>query len=230
MEARMNRAKGNMSYWVDYTWNPIRGCQYDCSYCYLKSIPGFDFTPRLVQKELNVKHPEHSIIFVGSTADMFGDFVPSDWIKEVLDKCIGYNNVYIFQSKNPKRFSEFVDYFRYNKDYETIPIVGTTIETNREYNISNAPSVIERSERMNHLPHVFRRDVIYRFVSIEPIMDFDIGELVNLVLDCHPSWVNIGADSKNHKLPKPDRLKVEKLIVALERYVEVRLKSNIIHI
>jgi hypothetical protein len=67
-----------------------------------------------------------------------------------------------------------------------------------------------------------------KFLTIEPIMDFDVGPLVELVAEARPGFVNIGADSKRHRLPEPSRDKVLVLVVALRvRGIEVRKKSNL---
>jgi hypothetical protein len=42
-----------------------------------------------------------------------------------------------------------------------------------------------------------------RYVTIEPIMDFDLEKMVDLIRKCKPVQVNIGADSGNNHLPEP---------------------------
>ena len=72
--------------WCTHTWNPISGCQRNCSYCYarklaetrLKDIYPFGFAPTFYQQRLNKKPPgDPSRIFVGSMGDLFGNW---DWI------------------------------------------------------------------------------------------------------------------------------------------------------
>jgi len=44
-------------------------------------------------------------IFVCSMADLFGDWVPDEWIKEVFDACnAAPQHRYLFLTKNPKRY------------------------------------------------------------------------------------------------------------------------------
>jgi protein gp37 len=46
-----------------------------------------------------------SKIFVCSMADLFGDWVPDEWIKEVMNKCYHADqHKYLFLTKNPKRY------------------------------------------------------------------------------------------------------------------------------
>jgi len=46
-------------------------------------------------------------IFVCSMADLFGRWVPTDWIAEVLDACLAApQHNYLFLTKNPKRYME----------------------------------------------------------------------------------------------------------------------------
>ena len=36
----MNKTKGDMYPWTDYTWNPLAGkCPHNCEYCYMKTPP-----------------------------------------------------------------------------------------------------------------------------------------------------------------------------------------------
>ena len=45
-------------------------------------------------------------IFVCSMADLFGDWVPTSWITQVLDACLdGPQHNYLFLTKNPKRYA-----------------------------------------------------------------------------------------------------------------------------
>ena len=44
-------------------------------------------------------------IFVCSTADLFGDWVPDEWIEKVFDACkTAMNHRYLFLTKNPERY------------------------------------------------------------------------------------------------------------------------------
>ena len=69
-----------------------------------------------------------------------------------------------------------------------------------------------------------------RYVTIEPIMDFDLNGLVTLVKFCRVKQVNIGADSKGHKLPEPDPGKIRELIEALDEFTVVDIKKNLIRL
>ena len=65
-------------------------------------------------------------------------------------------------------------------------------------------------------------------VTIEPIMDFDLGVLVSLVSACNPEWVNIGANT-NHKikLSEPPKDKIKALIEELSKFTKVKVKKNL---
>jgi len=69
----------------------------------------FGFEPTFHKYRLDepqqVKKP--SIIFVGSMADMFGDWVPEEWITQVFEACKkAPQHVYLFLTKNPDRYAE----------------------------------------------------------------------------------------------------------------------------
>ena len=158
-------------------------------------------------------------IFVGSTIDMFADAIPSNWISRTLEHCRRYpDNNYLFQSKNPKRFTEFYSYFPKNT------ILGTTLESNREYPeiYRNAPCI---NDRYSAMKRISKEQVV--MVTIEPILDFDLNPFIEMLYDIGPSWVNIGADSKGHNLPEPAPEKIKELIESLQGFTQVKIKKNL---
>lgn len=211
----MTKSKGNMYGFVTHTWNPICGsCCHNCTYCYMKR---WKLNPvHLNESMLNQNLGNGRFIFVGSGTDMFAQNVPSEWIERVLCKCMGYDNEYLFQSKNPERFYEFK--FPYKS------ILCTTIESNRRYpEMGDAPSVESRVEWLEYAS----KSGWSTMITIEPIMDFDLDPLIDLIGRCNPIQVNIGADSKNHSLEEPPVWKIEELIKNIERITTVFLKDNI---
>lgn len=208
----MNKTKGNMYEFVDFTWNPVKGkCSHDCEYCYMKKWKQKPL--RLDEKEFTDLGKDN-FIFVGSGCDLFAEDVPDEWIYKVLDHCRLYgNNKYLFQSKNPIRFMD--------KSFPVSTVLGTTIESNRCYYPKN-PSPKQRAQIL----HLINRTET--MVTIEPIMDFDLDELVSLIRFANPNWVNIGANSRNDiKLPEPSKEKIIALINRLQQYTEVREKKNL---
>jgi protein gp37 len=154
-------------------------------------------------------------IFVGSSTDMWADEVPSEWIRKVLYQCNMYpENTYLFQTKNPKRFDEFVKFL------PDKTILGITLESNRNYNLSSMTP--KPSQRFIDFVQPYDK-----MVSIEPILDFDLKTFVCLINLIQPEFVSIGADSKGHKLPEPSKEKVEALITELKKFTEVKIKDNL---
>ena len=137
------KSEGNMYPWVTHTWNVIKGkCPHDCSYCYMKRFPQGEL--RFDEKELKRNLGEGNFIFVGSSCDMWAESISGVWIGEILGRCYQYpENKYLFQSKNPDRFLNAIDWFSPNM------ALATTIETNRNYNISKAPPVLERESAIS---------------------------------------------------------------------------------
>lgn len=212
----LKKQKGNMYEFVSHTWSPIKGkCSHDCSYCYMKKW-GEQPPLHIDEKDLKTDLGKGNYIFVGHTIDLFAEDVPKEWIAQVLEKCNSYDNRYLFQSKNPKRI--YLCYWRFPNNI----IFGTTIETNRDIVQSKAPSVIERAKYLGDLSKSYET-----MVTIEPIFDFDLEELVDLIVLANPEWVNIGADSKGHNLPEPSKDKVRCLIQTLQKRTQVKLKGNL---
>jgi len=219
----LNESKGNMYDFVTHTWNTVKGaCSHDCSYCYMKRF-GTQRPVRFDEKELRTDLGSGNFIFVGSSCDLFAEDIPEKWINATLLHCYCYDNKYLFQSKNPERMAlSLIDHFQEPLYSESI-VVCTTIETNRWY-----PEIMCKS------PHPYGRAESFaaywlpkKFITIEPIMDFDLDELVDMVRLVRPVQVNIGADSGHNNLPEPSWDKVQALIAELSTFTNVAKKRNL---
>ena len=164
------------------------------------------------------KYGDEKFIFVGSSTDMFAESVPHEWIKRVLLKCSEYDNRYLFQSKNPERFFDFKDW-----EFPQNVILGTTIETNRDYKVSKAPSVWRRATALATASFMGYDTM----VSIEPIMDFDVEDFIFMIRYIKPKWISIGADSQRHNLSEPSADKLKIFLRELSSFVEIRQKRNL---
>ena len=215
----LRKSTGNMYEFVTHTWNPIKGeCPHECIYCYMRRW-GKQKPLHLDEKELKTNLGTGNFIFVGSSTDMFAYGVEAWMIKEVLSVMSKYDNKYLLQSKNPEAFMSFLQYI------PTETALCTTIETNRWYEVI-----------MEHAPHPWDRVIgmsprsikgFERYVTIEPIMDFDLPLLIQMIQECYPKQVNIGADSGNNNLPEPSSKKTLELIDALSEFTTVKLKKNL---
>jgi DNA repair photolyase len=201
------KTKGKMFNIVTATWNPISGCLYNCNYCWardlaitkLKNTQRYfeGFKPNLNEKEFSLKFVKGALIFVSDMGDMFGDFVPDNWIKLVLNHIRQFPEAdFLFMTKNPKRYLQLLPFIPKNA------ILGATIETtNNEIiqtdKVSFAPLPSERYEAMKSLS--WERKI----VSIEPILDFDLTTFVKWIQDINPFIVYVGYDNYYHNLREP---------------------------
>ena len=216
----LTKSRGNMYPFVTHTWNAIKGiCFHDCPYCYMKKFDGL-LPIRFDPKELEVNLGEGNFIFVGSGTDAWAFDIPSDWITRFLDYCNQFDNNYLFQSKDPSRFLEFIGHPVMRKS-----VLCTTIETNTFYPdiVGNAPNTRKRAKAMQKLANLGMRT----YVTCEPLIQFDLPEMVELVRMCSPVQVNIGRNSRQDiTLPEPTRNEVRALITELQKFTRVVVKSN----
>lgn len=206
----LNKSKGNMYSWITHTYNIIKGlCPHMCSYCYMHRWRNLKDI-RFDEKELKTDLESGNFIFVGSSCDMWAKNIPKEWIEKVISKCMNFQNNYLFQSKNPKRFKEFK--LPLNFHY------CTTIETNRVYTeMGNTPDPMDRSFDIPNKS----------YITIEPIFDFDLIDFLTILRLANPIQINIGADSGNNNLPEPPKEKILELISELEKFTKVKLKTNL---
>ena len=207
------------------TWNPITGCMYNCVYCwarnYAKRLAAMDiepykthgFKPTFVEWRLKQKLPKDGFIFVSDMGDMWGDWIPKEWILKVLNILIAKPKTrFLFLTKNPLRYHEFLNMFTDNMMF------GATIETNRSNKLSRAPPQKERFEAMRSL------DWKHKAVVVEPILDFD-PEFVDWIKEIRPEMVYVGYDNYNNRLPEPQLNKTKALIIELQGKVQVEARN-----
>ncbi|MBR6569504.1 MAG: DUF5131 family protein [Clostridia bacterium] len=97
-------------------------------------------------------------IFACSMADLFGEWVPDEWIKQVFEACeAAPQHRFLFLTKNPARFGRINGWnHQYNNEYAKDNMwFGTTITRQCELN------------RIRELPY----GNAHTFLSIEPILE-----------------------------------------------------------
>jgi len=205
---------------ITKTWNPVVGCLHNCTYCWarrlaetkLKDVERYrdGFVPKLVEKELSKRFHEQNV-FVSDMGDLFGEWVPNEWITKVIDAIReSPTSNFLFLTKNPGRYREFLDFYPENL------VLGVTIETNRDYPVSKAPTTAERYKAMVELPY---RN---KLISIEPIMDFDLEIFVQWLKDIGPVLVHVGYDNYKNGLSEPSLSKTMQLTDELSQFTRVK--------
>ena len=199
---------------VGDTWNPVYGCLHNCRYCWsrrlaetrLKHTKRYrrGFIPSFDEGEMRRKFKPGTVVFVSDMGDIFSPGVKDEWIERVIDHVSEFPETeFLFLTKNPYRYHDF--------DFPKNAILGVTIETNRNglcELVSRAPPPSMRYDAMKELDG-------RRFVSIEPVMDFDPDILGWWVKNIEPEVVYIGYDNYNNRLPEPPLAKVRELIESL---------------
>ena len=213
--------------WVDGTWNPLAGeCFHGCAYCSTKKLRRFSIVdkkyagePRIDEQAMRKHLGKDKTWFVCGQNDLFAENVPVWVIRTIMEKCRQYDNLYIFQTKNPARVAEFSSYFPNKR------VLCVTIETNRF-----VPEVMMKSptpwERVDAIEALIEDFAIY--ITVEPIMAFDVETFLHMLMLCEPDQVNIGANTyAKVKLPEPSKEEIEALIVGLQRFTTVKEKKNL---
>lgn len=124
-KATFNESKGQGISWAAWSWNPVTGCLHGCAYCYAREIATSEryrgaypvgFTPLFHHERLDAPantaipamhrdDPAYQRVFVCSMADLYGRWVPDEWINQVHQAmCANPAWQYITLTKFPKRY------------------------------------------------------------------------------------------------------------------------------
>lgn len=159
----------------------------------------YEFLPTFHRYRLD--EPQHwkksKTIFVCSMADLFGAWVPEEWIMEVFAACKkAMQHKYLFLTKNPARYLELGKRDML-PDYDNFWF-GTTVEKPTQEFFYETPFFTNK--RRSHSYGIF--------LSIEPIMsDFPVRKsFMQAVEDDAPGdrqnavdWFIVGAETGNRK-------------------------------
>jgi protein gp37 len=195
--------------WAKWTWNPVTGCEHTCVYCYARDIanrfyaekfkPTFHAdrleAPRHTEVPEQAREGDDPIertawrnVFVCSMADLFGRWVPDDWIGSVLASCRRspqWN--YLYLTKFPQRYTGL--------KFPETAWVGTSVDEQKR--VANAEKAFRKIE------------VPVRWLSIEPMLEpIEFSDLRMF------DWVVIGGQSRSSGAPEffPDPFWVNRLI------------------
>ncbi len=223
MTKMYEQRKGNISV--------FRGCSYFCTFCAFRTSLRRSpcekcraFEPHAHMEVLDRTPPKTKngeFITIGLTGDI--SFMDVADFYHVMEYCRKWKDrTFLIQSKNPACFLRFREHISPLRFPDNV-ILGTTTETNRieKYDtISKAPSPVQRFEAMLKITSKI-------FITIEPILDFDMGIFTNWIKILSPNFCYIGYDShpKRNKLPEPSLNKTHALIVDLRAAgIEIREK------
>lgn len=218
-----NRTNDQVS-WAQWTWNPVHGCLHACSYCYAwelserpsyrESYPeGFApmFRPERLAAPVNARvpndpDPRARRVFVSSMGDLFGEWVPQEWIDAVMEACAKAPDwTYLFLTKFPQRYARL-----------TLPPsvwLGTSVDSQKRVRIA------ERA--MARIP-----DTAVRWLSCEPLLEPLVFKDLSWC-----DWLVIGSQSANHGQPEfapPIEWVIDLVAQARAFDVPVYLKPNLL--
>lgn len=122
---KFNETRGDGISWARWSWNPVTGCLHGCDYCYARELATSDrykgsypvgFTPLYHHERLDApanttlpeKHrddPSWRRVFVCSMADLYGRWVPDEWIDAVHQSMVSNPEwEYLMLTKFPQRY------------------------------------------------------------------------------------------------------------------------------
>jgi len=181
------------------TWNPFKGCRYDCLYCETsfklqakrqkqRCMDCYTYAPHTHEHQLS-KVPSSAMIFACANGDVA--FCDTEYLQRIVDEmAVRLGKLFLLQSKNPATFDRI-------KLYPTNVILGTTVETNNMavyHGVSKAPNP---EKRINDLARVLHDR---KFITIEPVMPHDVEIMVAWVELVNPELVWIGAENHGNRI------------------------------
>jgi len=180
----LNNVKKSIG-WADFTINPVKGlCPVDCkdnqgkSYCYAAGERGlykrFKWNPKIrLDKEVPIYgFPPSSKVFIGSTIELFGDWIKKEWLKYIFANVRQNPDVtFIFLTKQPLHLP---------KEFPENCWVGVSATNQQQFD--------------NAVKYLKEVEATVKYISFEPLL----GRIQITHIDLHEtgiSWVIIGAQT-----------------------------------
>jgi protein gp37 len=210
--------------WCDYTVNPVKGiCPMACPYCYARRMykrfgwnPEIKYAPEAYYGLSNIKQP--SRIFVGSTMELFGDWVDEYFMKHMFNVVRQVPQLtFIFLTKQPQNLAKW-------SPFPDNCWVGVSVTNTRMY--QDAAYWLRETKAK------------VKFVSFEPLLE----EIVPVAWPWRLSfqekelwgesgginWVIVGQQTPSSPKTNPDIKWVKGIVQAADKAgVPVFLKGNL---
>jgi len=203
--------------WCDYSINPVKGlCPMACSYCYARRMykrfkwnPEVRYDETLLTYEHKPQFPDGSVVFVGSTMELFGHWIDPKWLSDVFHDCWSrYPKVtFIFLTKQPQELKKWSPFPRNCW-------VGCSA-TNSEQAI----------RAMTELDFV---DASVKFLSMEPLLSSDGYTKWEYISFKKINWLIIGQQTPINAKTLPRIKDIQHILQGADNAgVSVFLKSNL---
>ena len=211
---KFNRTNDSIQ-WAWWTWNPVTGCLHGCKYCYAREIAENSqfkgvfpagFTPLFRHDRLDAPkvtkipdstEPESKRVFVCSMADLFGKWVPEEWIYKIIKATKHAPELeYLFLTKNPNRYLKF--------GFPNNLWLGATVDSQ-----SKLEKTIEimRSIKSGGI----------KWISFEPLLEPIVADFTGI------NWIVIGAQSGTRQ---PDGTKVDSFSPKFEWIMDLVIQAR----
>lgn len=192
--ATFNETTGPGISWAAWSWNPVTGCLHGCDYCYAREIATNDrfaaaypagFTPLFHEERLDAPantsipqahrgDPAYRRVFVCSMADLYGRWVPDEWISRVHESMLATPYwEYLLLTKFPSRYVGL--------ELPSSAWVGTSVDEQKRVRIAE---------------DAFRKieGVKVKWLSLEPLREpLEFADLSMF------DWVVIGAQTETRQ-------------------------------
>ena len=186
-ETHCNETVGTECQWIteaDGTNHILDEPIYDVDYSRNAPYPfGFDPTFHRYKLDEPQKWKKLRNIFVCSMADLFGAWVPDEWIRQVLEACdAAPQHRFLFLTKNPSRYKELENLLPLHRRPPAVAEMwfGHSYTGTGDY-----------KPMQLHPAHS-------RFVSIEPLLH-DLSEQDMMIVAATNDWIIIGAETGHRK-------------------------------
>lgn len=186
-----------------------------CSYCYARAMyKRFKWNPKIHLTSRwwsELPHIKPSRIFIGSTMELFGDWIPDEWLKDIFLHCqIESQHTFIFLTKQPQNLSKW-------SPFPENCWVGVTATDGQEF-----------VDALNNLVHV---KAPVQFISFEPLLDWHIESwLIETDLKSQPEikWLIIGQQTPISAKTQPKIEWIQEIVEAADKAeTPVFLKDNL---